>query len=155
VSGPFETERQAADAARHIYDSPPGTGAWGAGNHKLLEDACTSAGIQLGAYDHAILLWLAGWEPSTCAVVAGLITRAHRPELAEARAALLGTAATLDAGQLRTVLEALDVAADYKRDRVAACPDCYGDAPFCSTCESRLDQADNYDALAKTLRGPS
>jgi hypothetical protein len=75
--GPYETERQAANAARHIYDSDPGTGAWGTGNHKLLEDACTAAGVHLGAYDQGILLWLAGWEPSTCAVIAGLIRRAH------------------------------------------------------------------------------
>jgi hypothetical protein len=77
VSGPYETECQAADAARHIYDSPPGTGAWAAGNHRLLLDACASAGVYLGAYDHRIIEWLAGWEPSTCAVIAGLITRAH------------------------------------------------------------------------------
>jgi hypothetical protein len=76
-AGPYETEREAAGAARHIYDSPPGTGAWGDGNHRLIEDACTAAGIQLGAYDHRILVWLAGWEPSVCAVIAGLITRAH------------------------------------------------------------------------------
>ena len=76
MTGPYETERRAADAARHIYDSPPGTGAWGDGNHRLLEDACGAAGVQLGAYDHRILLWLAGWEPSTCAVIAGIITRA-------------------------------------------------------------------------------
>jgi hypothetical protein len=78
VTGPYETERQAADAARHIYDSPPGP-AWGEGNHRLLEDACTAAGVQLGAYDHRILLWLAGWEPSACAVIAGIIRRASRP----------------------------------------------------------------------------
>jgi hypothetical protein len=83
VSGPYETERQAADAARHIYDSPPGAGAWGDGNRRLMEDACTAAGVRLGAYDHRILLWLAGWEPSTCAVVAGLIARAASPEAAK------------------------------------------------------------------------
>lgn len=86
-AGPYETERQAAGAARHIYDSPPGTGAWGTGNHKLMEDACTAAGVQLGAYDQRILLWLAGFEPSTCAVIAGLITRAAG-RLTEIRAAL-------------------------------------------------------------------
>ncbi len=53
-------------------------GAWGSGNHRLLEDACGAAGVDLGAYDQAILLWLAGFEPSTCAVVAGLIARAGR-----------------------------------------------------------------------------
>jgi hypothetical protein len=76
--GPFQTEREARQAAQHVYDSPPGTGAWGTGNHKLLEDACLAAGIELGAYDHGILLWLAGYEPSTCAVIAALIARAGR-----------------------------------------------------------------------------
>jgi hypothetical protein len=76
--GPFQTELEARNATRHIYESPPGTGAWGNGNHKLLEDACRSAGITLGAFDHGILLWLAGFEPSTCAVIAGLIARASR-----------------------------------------------------------------------------
>ena len=74
-ASPVETEREAAYAARHIYDSPPA--AWGDGNRRLLEDACRAAGVLLGAYDHRILLWLAGYEPSTCAVVAGLISRAH------------------------------------------------------------------------------
>jgi hypothetical protein len=76
VTGPFETERQARESARHIYDSPPGTGAWGDGNHRMLENACRTAGVELGAYDHAILVWLSGWEPSTVAVITGLITRA-------------------------------------------------------------------------------
>jgi hypothetical protein len=75
MSGPYETERQAAAAVRHITASPPGS--WQDGEHRLLEDACRAAGVQLGAYDHRILLWLAGWEPATCAVIAGLITRAH------------------------------------------------------------------------------
>jgi len=91
MSEPYETERQAADAAQHIYDSPPGTGAWGDGNLRLLEGACRAAGVQLGAYDTRILLWLAGWEPTTCAVIAGLISRAHAAEhtqLTEIRAVL-------------------------------------------------------------------
>jgi hypothetical protein len=74
---PYETERQAADAARHIYDMEPGTGAWTAAEHRLLCQALSDAGVELGAYDHRILLWLAGWEPSTVAVIAGLISRAH------------------------------------------------------------------------------
>lgn len=74
--GPFETERQAADAARHIYRARPASGAWQAAAHKMLEDACAGAGVELGAHDHRILIWLAGWEPSTVAVIAGLIARA-------------------------------------------------------------------------------
>jgi hypothetical protein len=43
----------------------------------MLFDAIESAGIELGAYDEKMVSWLAGWEPTTCAVVAGLIIRAH------------------------------------------------------------------------------
>ncbi len=77
IGQPIETERQAADLVRHITASPPGAGAWTDGNHQLLEDTCRATGVRFGAYDHRILLWLAEWEPSTCAVVAGLIRRAH------------------------------------------------------------------------------
>lgn len=42
----------------------------------MLTDACKVAGVVLGAYDRRILAWLAGYEPSTCAVVAGIIRRA-------------------------------------------------------------------------------
>jgi hypothetical protein len=75
-AGPLETEREAAAAGSPIHDLPPGTGTWGAAAHKLPEDACVGAGVALGAHDHAIILWLAGWEPSTVAVIARLITRA-------------------------------------------------------------------------------
>lgn len=144
-SGPYETERQAAAAVRHIYDRPPGTGAWGDGNHRLMEDACTAAGVQLGAYDHRILVWLTGWEPTTCAVIAGLITRAH---------ASAGSAPLTDA-QRATVLIALADAETYVTER---------DATWCDTCESApegachehvndLDQADRYRQLAREIGG--
>jgi hypothetical protein len=42
----------------------------------MLGDACAGAEVALGAHDHAIILWLAAWEPSTVAVIAGLISRA-------------------------------------------------------------------------------
>ena len=77
MSGPYETERQAADAARHIYDSPADTAAWALANYDLLYAACVDAGVVLGDYDAQILRWLAGYEPTMCAVVAGLIARAH------------------------------------------------------------------------------
>jgi hypothetical protein len=76
-TGPFETEHEAADSVRHIYGMEPGTGAWAAASHRLLCEALSDAGVELGAYDHAIVQWLAGWEPSTVAVIAGLISRAH------------------------------------------------------------------------------
>lgn len=76
--GPFETERDAATAVRHITSRPPGAGEWAAGNQWLLERACEIAGVELGEYDHRILLWIGGWEPWVCAVIAGLIIRASQ-----------------------------------------------------------------------------
>jgi hypothetical protein len=139
--GPFATEREARDAARHIYDSPPGTGAWTDGNRRLLEDACRGAGVELGAFDYRILNWLGGWEPTTCAVIAGLIARAARPAFSdEDRSA---------------VLAALTEAAEAKRDAAALCTDCdlEPDGGLCSTCEWRVQVAGEYDALANRLRG--
>jgi hypothetical protein len=77
-SGPFGCEREAIDAARRIYDLPPGAGAWAAAAHRLLEDACGEAGVALGAFDQVILLWLASFEPSSVAVIAGWVARAGR-----------------------------------------------------------------------------
>jgi hypothetical protein len=140
--GPYETERQAVAAARHIYDSPPGTGAWGDGNLRMLEDACRAAGVQLGAYDTRILVWLTGWEPTTCAVIAGLITRAHAGALTEEQRAL--------------VHAALADAEAYCADRAHAwCDGCTTHPSGC--CEDHLDdldQADAYRQLAREIGGP-
>ncbi|HUK73793.1 MAG TPA: hypothetical protein VLW50_34460 [Streptosporangiaceae bacterium] len=82
MSGPFETEQQARElpAVRAVHEAcaaAPGVGRMAPHNKQMLEDACTDAGVAAGAYDRRILAWLAGWEPQTCAVIAGLITRAH------------------------------------------------------------------------------
>lgn len=81
--GPFETEREAdkVPAVRAIYEATRAStrrGVMGERSHQLLDYACTAAGVELGQYDHRILLWMAGWEPQVCAVVAGLISRANR-----------------------------------------------------------------------------
>jgi hypothetical protein len=80
AAGPFATERQARDAARQVYDAfaaDPGPGKMAAPNLALLTDAVNVAGVRLGEYDRRILDWLAAsWEPTTCVVIAGLITRA-------------------------------------------------------------------------------
>lgn len=75
MSAPFETEHEARASVEHIHGSP--AEAMTDGNHRRLEDACRAAGVELGRWDERILVWLAGWEPSTVAVIAGLITRAH------------------------------------------------------------------------------
>lgn len=78
ITGPFEHEQEARDhqavrAVRYAHSAPLAA----LRNHRILEDACTQAGVELGAYDHRILIWLAQYEPATCAVIAGLIRRAH------------------------------------------------------------------------------
>ena len=62
-AGPYETAREAQQAVT----SP---------NLVVLLDACRAAGVELGAHDKLIIEWLARYEPSTVAVVAGLIRRA-------------------------------------------------------------------------------
>ena len=85
--GPYETEREAWEAVRHAYE-PQGM-SWGATGTRLLEEACTAANVTLGAYDRRIVRWIALYEPSTIAVLAGLITRAY-----EAGAATAGRTST-------------------------------------------------------------
>ena len=58
-------------------------------------------------------------------------------------------AVTVPAGEVKTLLAALDIAADYKRDRAAACADCTSQS--CPTCQSRLQHARAYDRLAAHL----
>jgi len=86
VTGPFETEREARElpAVRAVYDAfdaAPGVGKMAPHNYLMLVKACEAAGIDLGSpssYDRRILAWLSGWEPQTCAVIAGLIGRARQ-----------------------------------------------------------------------------
>jgi hypothetical protein len=83
MTGPFETERQARDAATSaavaadVAVGRPGSIA--EANRAMLLDAVNAAGVQLGDYDRRILDWLAGYEPATCAVIAGLVARAAEP----------------------------------------------------------------------------
>ncbi|HEY6315525.1 MAG TPA: hypothetical protein VIY52_32620 [Streptosporangiaceae bacterium] len=55
----------------------------------------------------------------------------------------------LTAAEVRTAVGALDVAADYKRDRAAACADCPDQT--CPTCQSRLRDAQAYDQMATQM----
>jgi hypothetical protein len=82
AAGPFDTEDQAlaVPAVRMTYDLMHESHepvVMPLRNGKMLVDACIAAGVDLGHYDHQIITWLAGWEPQMCAVIAGLITRAH------------------------------------------------------------------------------
>ncbi len=82
TSGPFETEREARElpavqAVHAAFAADPGVGRMMPHNLGMLMEACAAARVGLGAYDRRIVQWLAGFEPETCAVVAGLITRAY------------------------------------------------------------------------------
>jgi hypothetical protein len=79
--GPFDHGRDAMThpAVRAVYaafDADPGAGKMTPHNLAMLHAACDDAGVRLGDYDERILAWLSGWEPATCAVIAGLIRRA-------------------------------------------------------------------------------
>ena len=55
-------------------------------------------------------------------------------------------AVIVPASDLKTVLAALDIAADYKRDRAEMCTDCPDQS--CPACQSRLQDAQAYDQMA-------
>jgi hypothetical protein len=83
--GPFETEAQvrelpAVRAVHAAFDRDPGVGKMAPHSHRMLCEALSAAGVELGAYDHRIVSWLAGWEPQTVAVIAGWVQRAARHE---------------------------------------------------------------------------
>jgi hypothetical protein len=107
MNGPFETEREAAAAPAvpavcAAYGADPGAGKMAAHNLAMLRQACEAAGLELGAFDRRVLAWLAGFERATCAVVAGIITRAA----AGGRAAVLNESQARDVETARAFLAA-------------------------------------------------
>ncbi len=59
------------------------------------------------------------------------------------------SAAIVPATELKTVLAALDIAADYKRDRAEMCADCPDQS--CPACQTRLHDARAYDQMADRM----
>ena len=55
-------------------------------------------------------------------------------------------AVIVSAGEVKTLLAALDDAAEYKRDRAETCADCTDQS--CTTCQWRLQAAEAYDQMA-------
>jgi hypothetical protein len=87
---PLETEQQARElpavqAVFAAFDADPGVGKMLPHNEAMILGACERAGVELGAYDRRIVAWLGNWEPQTCAVITGLIERAHAAGLAGAQ----------------------------------------------------------------------
>jgi hypothetical protein len=58
-------------------------------------------------------------------------------------------AVIVPAGEVKTLLAALEDAAEYKRDRAETCADCTGQS--CTICQWRLPAADTYDQLAEQM----
>lgn len=80
---PLDSERDALSLpeVRAIYGQlVPGArrGVITEGSHRLLCSALEQAGVELGAYDHHLVLWLAGFGPLGCAAIAGWIERASK-----------------------------------------------------------------------------
>jgi hypothetical protein len=82
MSGPFESEHEAGEAAHAMqaqYLTNPAIAPGAETNRMMLLDTINAAGVQLGEYDREVIGWLAGQEPETCVVIAGLISRASEP----------------------------------------------------------------------------
>jgi hypothetical protein len=58
-------------------------------------------------------------------------------------------AVLVSAGQVTTLLAALDDAAEYKRNRAETCADCADQS--CTSCQRHLQAAEAYDQLAGTM----
>jgi hypothetical protein len=140
--GPFETEQQAREtpAARGVHEAfraDPGAGKMHPHNLAVLTAALDDAGVTLGDFDRRIVSWLAGWEPATVVVVAGLIRRAAMP--------------SRPAGQLAALGQALADAISY-REPSGFCADCEASpAGLCDDHAGDLDKTDAYLALARDL----
>lgn len=124
-SGPFETGRQArgtaaVQAVYAAFNANPGLGRMAPHNHRLLCEAIDAAGVQAGAFDHRVILWLAGWEAETCVVIAGLIRRARNAKPAEPEGRLTAICGILeafdwDAGDRQIALERIEQIATASR----------------------------------------
>lgn len=75
--GPYASRDEARADCQPVYDARRKPGGMTGANLVRLVDACQAAGVDLGTFDREQLTWLAGTEPETVQVVAGLITRAH------------------------------------------------------------------------------
>jgi hypothetical protein len=139
AADPFDTEREARAAAHSAV--PPEAG-WSilsaAGNRELLRRATEAAGVRTCPYDDQIIGWLAGFEDSICAVIAGWVRRA-RPS----------------GDELALILAALDDAAEARRERAACqCPDCATDPTGrCEQHRADLQTAAAYSSLHARLAG--
>lgn len=143
MTGPYETQEQASQAAAGIYAAMRADTAGGAmtrGGRDLVEGACQRAGVTLGAYDRRIVEWLAGIAPEYAAVIAGLAERA----------------AALTEAQLAVLRRLYSDARDFRTEGVGgACKDCDASPEqVCADHQADLDLFDSYRQLAGQLGVP-
>jgi hypothetical protein len=157
--GPFGTERQVRElpAVRAVYeafDADPGVGGMARHNERMLLESCAAAGVALGAFDARIVSWLAGWEPGTCAVIAGLISRAYAAGRCGQAAGSGARGPGLSVGKAAVVLAALSDATELICEQAAWCWECsVAPSALCGVHEEALARAEDYDRLAGLLRG--
>jgi hypothetical protein len=163
--GPFETGGQVRElpVVRAVYDAfeaDLAVGGMAPHSERMLRESCAVAGVALGAFDGRIVSWLAGWGPGTCAVIAGLVVRAHvaggcgQAVGMELRGADLAGNCGLSAGEAATVLAALVDATDVICEQAAWCWECeMAPSALCGVHEEALARAEDYDRLAGLLRG--
>ena len=87
------------------------------------------------------------YEGTLDAPVGGYVVVPSSPSAGPQQPAPPGRDAVIvSAGEVKTLLAALDDTAGYKRDRAETCADCTDQS--CTTCQWRLQAADIYDQLA-------
>jgi hypothetical protein len=77
------TDVTALPAVRAVYAASRDStrrGAMDEANHRMLCTVLSAAGVELGHYDHRIVMWLANFEPETVAVIARWVEEAARRE---------------------------------------------------------------------------
>ena len=89
MNGPYETSREAYDAARvlreAVADADPGAGpmtraviaARSTARTQYVRGVLEVCGVELGAYDRRIAEWVAGWDLETIQAITGWIERAY------------------------------------------------------------------------------
>jgi hypothetical protein len=77
--GPFQNSGEAAYATRHGDGSLPGHD----GLHRLLREALTGCGVQIGDWDALVARSLGEQDAATVAAVAGWVVRANLAGLAD------------------------------------------------------------------------
>jgi hypothetical protein len=88
IWGPYETSMRVYQDACGVFAVTLGRrDATAAENEQRLTAVLAAAGVRLGARDHEIVRWLAGWEPDTVQVVLGWLSRARRRDSDDAQGA--------------------------------------------------------------------